>query len=202
MKSITYWHPSIYSFLIKLSYGRNYSKRYETIRNLIEEGSSVVDVCCGDCKMYEFLKEKKVKYTGLDSNSHFINIAQKKGINARVFNMHEDKIPEADYVLLLGSLYQFIPGHDRVLQKLFHAARKYLIISETVKNYADSKSKVVSFISVMLNNPGDGFKRDRFNIDTFREAIKPFRENIEKEFLTSGDLEYVVVVNKDGKRKS
>lgn len=197
MRSIIYWHPAIYSFFIRLSFKDAYAKRYEAIKDLIENNSSVADICCGDCKIFDYLRDKKVDYLGLDFNPYFIKAVNKRGIKARVFNIQEDEIPKSDYILIQGSLYQFFPKHNQVLQKLFDAATKYLIVSEAIKNYADSKSKIISFIAKMLNNPGDGIKPYRFNINTLKETLEPFRKNIVKEFLASNGMEYIVVMKKD-----
>ena len=196
MKSINYWHPSIYSFFIRLSYKHSFTERYEAIRDLIEESSTVIDVCCGDCKVHDFLKDKKIDYTGLDFNQNFVNAANKKGIKTIFFNIYENEIPKADYILFQASLYQFIPRHEQILKKLFDAAIKYVIISEPVKNYADSKSKIISFIAKMLNDPGDGIKPYRFTIDTLKEALRPFKDNIVKERLISNNIEYIAVIKK------
>ena len=196
MKSIVYWHPFIYSLFIRFSYKNSYRKRYQSIQSLIDANSSLVDVCCGDCKIYEFLKDKNISYKGLDFNSTFVKEANKKGIRVQQCNVHKDEIPSADYVLMQASLYQFIPHQGEVLQKLFNAAKKYLIIAEPVKNHADSKWKIVSFIAKQLNNPGDGIKTARFNINTLKEALKPFKENSVKEILV-GDTEYIVLIKKE-----
>jgi hypothetical protein len=196
MRSITYWHPFIYSALLKLSYKGGYRKRYEAVSSFIKEGSSVVDVCCGDCRIYDYLKNKRVNYTGLDFNTCFVNWANNRGIPARQFNIYNDEIPRSDYVLMMGSLYQFFPRHGEVLEKLFKAASKYIVISEPVKNNAQSNSKTISFISKILNDPGDGIKSFRFDIDTFKNSCAPFRAYIVKELFVVKGIEYVVMLKK------
>ena len=65
MKSITYWHPFLYQVLMKLLFRESYNARYLEIANLIENNSSVIDICCGDAKLYEFLKKKMLNIPGL-----------------------------------------------------------------------------------------------------------------------------------------
>ncbi|MFA4981133.1 MAG: methionine biosynthesis protein MetW [Candidatus Omnitrophota bacterium] len=197
MKSINHWHPSIYSFFIRLSYRRNYRKRYEPIVDLIADGSSVTDVCCGDCRIYGYLKDKNVKYIGLDFNPQFIASARKKGIDARIFNVYDGDIPVSDYVMMQGSLYQFYPRHVDILRKMYAAASKYLIISEPVKNNADSGSPIIASLARALNNPGDGTKAHRFKVDTLKVALEPFRNLIVKEFPAAGGIDYVAVIKKN-----
>lgn len=197
MRSITYWHPCVYSLFMRLQYKLHYAERYKVIRDLIDDNSCVVDVCCGDCKMYDFLRDKEVEYTGLDFNQFFIKYARKKGIKAKIFNVYKDVVPGADYIILQASLYQFFPWHGQILNKLFGAARKYLIISEPVKTFGGSDSKFISFIGKVLNNPGNGIKTYRFSIDTLKNTLRPFERNITKELLISNNREYVVLIKKD-----
>ncbi len=197
MRSLIYWHPAIYAFFIRLSYRNGYAKRYEAVKGLIEEGGSVVDVCCGDCEIADFLKDKKVDYTGLDFNSHFVRAAKRRGIKSKIFNIYEDEVPKADYVLIQGSLYQFIPRHAEILNKLYDAAGKFLIISEPIRSNAESKSRLVSFLAYFLNNPGDGTKRRRFDIGSLKEALVPFKDRIVKEFLADNGVDYIAVIKKN-----
>jgi len=176
---------------------KHYNTRYKTIKNSIEENSSVIDVCCGDSKLYSFLKSKNVDYLGLDFNPTFIKSSKKRGINVRLFNMYEDEIPKSDIIVIQASLYQFIPNHSEILDKLYNATNKYLIITEPIRSYAQSKNKIVSLIGRLLNNPGDDMKIHRFTLQTFKEALNPFQENIVSEFVMNGDIEYMVVIKKE-----
>ena len=175
----------------------HYTQRYKAISNLIESNSSVLDVCCGDSKLYSFLERKQIDYLGLDFNPTFIKVSKRRGIQARMFDLYDDDLPKADFVVIQASLYQFIPDHNIILQKLFNAAKRYLIIAEPIKNYAQSKWKVVSLLGKLLNNPaGDGMKMHRFNLITLKEAMRPFEKNIVEEFMMLGNIEYVFVVKK------
>lgn len=202
MKSIIYWHPEIYTLFMKLLCGRHYRRRYIELRNLIDSNSSLLDVCCGDCKLYEFLKDKNIEYTGLDFNPIFIKKANERRINARLCNIHKDNIPSADYVVIQSSLYQFIPEHVKVLQKLFKATNRYLVISECLNSYSVSKSWIFSYVGKKLNNPGDGIKALRFNMEMLKEAIEPFRGDVVKEFFAGNKTDYIVVIRKNNAAKS
>lgn len=197
MRSVLYWNPYIYSFLVRLLFRRDYAGRYEAISSLIESNSSVLDVCCGDSKLYFYLKSKNVDYLGLDMNPTFGKVSKRKGIKAKVFDLYKDDPPKTDVIVIHASLYQFIPNHSAILQKLYNAAKKYLIVAEPVRSYTQSKWKVVSLLGRVLNNPGDGMKIQRFTIETFKEAMEPFRDKVVLEFMIRGNIEYVFVVKKD-----
>ena len=139
MKSVTYWHPVIYKILMKVLFKRNYKMRYLEIANLIENNSSVIDICCGDAQLYSFLKNKKIKYTGIDFNNVFLDYLRNKKINVIHLDINKEDIPiKADYVVIQSSLYQFMPNHLHIIKKLLEISKKYLIIQETVKSYTYS----------------------------------------------------------------
>ena len=73
---------------------------------------------------------------------------------------------------------------------------KYLIITETINSYGSSKNKFTSLIGKLLNNPGDGIKKERFTLSSFRKAMEPYKKKIKKEILICGGLDIMVVIEK------
>lgn len=197
MRSITYWHPFLYSLLLRVSFRKHYLSRYQTISDLIPPHSSVLDVCCGDCKIYDFLKLKHVDYRGVDFNSIFVNSARARGIQAYERNIKKDVLPQADIVLLQGSLYQFIPDQVEIVTKLLTCAKKAFILCEPIKNHAASNFNLLSKLACVLNNPGDGIKLHRFNLEMLKEMLRPFEKNMIQQFLSPNQMEYVVVLGKN-----
>ena len=74
--SIIYRHRSLYTALMRLLYrGEGFRSRYETIAALIPAGASVVEACCGDCRLAEeYLLPKGVRYIGLDISKPFKDV--------------------------------------------------------------------------------------------------------------------------------
>ena len=71
--SLIYRNASVYELAMLLLYGRHYASRYRAISELIPDGSSVLDLCCGPALLYHrCLRAKDVQYTGFDINSRFI----------------------------------------------------------------------------------------------------------------------------------
>ena len=65
--SLIYSHASIYEAVMRALYGRGYNEPFRAVVELITEGSSVLDVCCGLRTLFHrYLKLKGVHYTGLD----------------------------------------------------------------------------------------------------------------------------------------
>jgi hypothetical protein len=131
-----YWHPVLYRLLMTGLYGRHFSARYEAVAEKIPAGASVLDAACGDCLLWEFLAGKGVSYTGLDLNERFLGRAARRGIRVVAADLRAGGLPRADFVVLQGSLYQFIPEHRAVIDSLLGAAGTALILSEPVRNIA------------------------------------------------------------------
>lgn len=144
-----YWHPYIYKLIMRMLYKMDLSSRNNIIANLLPDNVSVVDVCCGDCYIANSLLNKGIRYTGLDINQKFLVMATKKNIEARYCNILKHPIPKADYIIMLGSLYQFFPGHRSVLDKIFGSALKGVIIAEPVENLASSKNPILRYFSAL-----------------------------------------------------
>lgn len=178
-----YSFPSLYTFAMKVLFGRNYSIRYSLIAKIIEPERSVVDVCCGDCALYKYLKSKHVDYLGLDISSAFVNRAFKNGIAVRLFDLRIDSIPDADYVILQGSLYQF-KNPQLIVKKLYGAARKKLIISETISSNIStrkfSKNALIKMIISSLVNTENNDAFFRFDENSFKEILSAYNPNYVK----------------------
>ncbi len=177
MRSPVYWHPLMYQFTMRVLYGRYFQARYRAIADLIPENSSVVEVCAGDAYLYRnYLKKKNVKYTGLDINPVFINSAKRKNIPFAYCDVMKNDIPAADHVIIHASLYQFIPNEHTVLRKLLNAAGRTLIVSEPVRNLADSSNAVISFLAKYSANPDSSHAVKRFNKEMLLFCFKQYSE--------------------------
>ena len=149
-----YSHPTLYHFLMRMLYRKNFNARYQVIAEEIPERISVVDVCAGDAYLYfNFLIKKSIRYTALDNSPYFLSWAQKKGIDYHKVNVLCDEIPKGDVVVMMASLYQFIPKEKEILQKLISSARQKVIISEPISNLSSSHIGIIARIANRLTTP-------------------------------------------------
>jgi hypothetical protein len=145
--SPVYWHPAGYELAMRLLYGRGFEDRYGAIRDVVPAGASVVDVCAGDCRVFaKYLRGHVGSYLALDANAGFVAAAARRGNSARQLDARRDPIPEADVVLLQASLYQFMPNHAALVDRLAASARKLLVIAEPVRNLAQSPNPLLAWI--------------------------------------------------------
>jgi len=138
--SFLYRSARLYEFAMKRIYGQGFQERYAAISALIPDGAEVLDVCAGDCYLYRhYLIERCVRYTAVDSSPQFAKKGRREGIHFLHQNAgREESFPRHDYVIMMASLYQFIPDEKKMLDKLKAAARKVLIIAEPVSNLSSS----------------------------------------------------------------
>ncbi len=88
---------------LALGWGNKKSQevRFKVLSEIGEvDGKSILDVGCGTGDLYNYLKDRRIKYTGTDITPEFINIAKEKYHFARFL----DRIPDEifDYVFESG----------------------------------------------------------------------------------------------------
>jgi len=170
IKGFIYSSPFVYRSFMKILYRKDYITRWQKVASQIPPGSSTLDVCCGDAGFRKFL-DPTCYYRGIDINKSFEEEADRQGVDFVMMDIRADVWPIADYVTMLGSLYQFIPDHQALINKGLDAARKAFIISEPIVNIA-SKSVFLSKLSSILINPGTDWSNERFNRTSFLEVLE------------------------------
>src|SRR5262249_36460083 len=122
--SLIYRNTFTYEMLMLMLYGRGYKARYRTIADLIPQGSSVLDLCCGPATLFHrHLRQKNVQYTGIDINSRFIERLRARGATGMLCNLYADvPLPRAEYVLMQASLYHFLPDASPLVERMCAAA--------------------------------------------------------------------------------
>ena len=191
--SLIYAHPALYRIVMQLLYGRGYVARYQAISALIPDGADVFEACAGDARLYEhYLRPRGISYRAGEFNERFVAHARARGIAMDRFDLRSDEIPRADVVILHASLYQFMPEHLQVVERLLAAARRTLIVSEPVVNLSTSQWALIRWIAKRSADPGSGDKPQRFDeasLDGFFRAH--FADRIESSTLISGGREKI-----------
>ena len=184
----TYWHPVIYRSIMHILYGSGFYSRYEAILDLLPEGADVIDVCCGDCYIDRFLAKKNINYLGLDLNSRFIEHALKKGIKARLFNIENSTVPRAEYIIMQGSLYQFMPRYRLIIDKLIFAADKAVIISEPITNVASCKNSMTAYLAMLATRVNGNNFFNRFTKEGLLDLFREYNVSLVREIKGGKDL--------------
>lgn len=194
--SLIYKDPRIYAFFMRFLYGRNYQDRFQSIAEEIPDGVKVLDLCCGDCAIYTLVLKDRVHYTGVDINTNFIEHGRRKGINILPLDVLNDELPFSDFTIMQASLYQFIPQHNKIVEKMLDSTGNRVIISEPIKNLSTSNNPVISFIARRSADPGTGMKTNRFTEGSFRIFFQTnYDDLIERFKYVPGKRELLVILN-------
>jgi trans-aconitate methyltransferase len=197
--SLIYKSTPLYQLVMLALYGRHLDSRYRAIAELIAEGASVVDLCCGPPILFRrYLRHRSVRYTGLDINAKFIDQLARSGGEGRVWDLRKDvPLPAADYVIMQGALYDFLPDALPVVERMFAAAQKQVIIAEPIRNLASSKFTWLRWIARHLTDPGSGAQPHRFTQQSLDEFLAAYAGRLERSFLIPGGREKVYVFNRN-----
>jgi hypothetical protein len=191
--SIVYAHPAIYQAVMRVLYRRAFEARYLALSALIEDGAEVFEACAGDGYLYtRYLAKRPVRYRGGDLNARFVAHARRRSIPIEQLDITTAELPRADVVVLQASLYQFMPDHRRVVDKLLGAARRRLLIAEPVRNLASHAPRPIAWLAQRATDPGDGHKPLRFDepsLDAFFH--ESYRGRIEHSALIPGGREKI-----------
>jgi trans-aconitate methyltransferase len=194
--SLIYRNGTVYEVLMRGLYGRHYAARYRAIAELVPDGASVVDLCCGPATLYtRYLRQKSVDYTGLDLNERFVARVNEAGGRGRVWNLRSgDALPAADYVVMQASLYHFLPEPGPLLDRMLAAATERVIVAEPVRNLASSANPFLATIGKRFTDAGDGEQAHRFTERTLDEFFTPYRSRVARQSLIAGGREKLYVL--------
>ncbi|MEW6740161.1 MAG: methionine biosynthesis protein MetW [Nitrospirota bacterium] len=107
--------------------------RHLIIANVIDDGSSVLEVGCGDGWLMEFLEEQErgIRCIGFDVSETSIQMAKERGLNAHNADvMSEDFQVDSTYDYVLScELLEHISHPEKVILKLRNSFSKAMIIS-------------------------------------------------------------------------
>jgi SAM-dependent methyltransferase len=196
--SLVYSHPVVYELAMLALYGRHYRNRYRAVAELIPPGSSVLDLCCGPAVLYHrYLRGKSVAYTGWDIQPAFIAGLAGSGARGKVGDLrHREPFPPADYVVMQASLYHFLPDARGVVDRMFKAARRQVIIAEPVRNLAASGWRWLAWLARKGSSTAAGEHGLRFTVQTLDELLAPYRGRLVQAFLIPGGREKVYLFDK------
>jgi len=199
---LIYKSAALYEFINWLLYGRHHRVRYEVIANLIPPSASVVDLCCGPATLYRrFLRAKKVCYTGLDMSPSFIDALNKCGGHGMLWDLHSDQpLPRADYVIIQGALYFFLPDPSPLIERMLAAANEEVIVAEAIRNLSTSAIPGISKLSKTFAGAPEGSDAVRFSEKSLDRLFAGYAREVKRSFKIPGGRDKVYVLSKASAR--
>ncbi len=175
MTSPIYFHPWIYERVMRRLYSGCYEERIHDATRHIPNGSSVADICAGDCSLYRYgLSDMNIDYTAYDINPRFMRWAEKRSIPMRHLDIRSECPPTVDCVVMMSALYQFIPHERDILNRMISAARKMVILTEPVRNVAQSSLAPIRWAGRILTRVQDNPCDQRFTVESFRNLLDEY----------------------------
>ena len=193
-----YRNAVIYETTMRLLYGRGYDDRFRALSALIPEGSTALDLCCGPGTLFRrYLRQKGVRYTGLDINAGFVQRLSASGAGALLWNLNDARpLPRAQYVIMQSSLYHFLPDARVIVERMMKAAERQVLIAEPIRNVVSSHVTMLSAVARKLSDPGTGDQPHRFDEQRLDALLEPFgkRGQILQTRLIAGGREKLYVL--------
>lgn len=160
-----FWHPALYRLTVRVMYGTGFHRRYQAVADLTD-GLETLDVCCGDGSLANYLP--KNQYRGVDLHQIFVSHCQRKGLSVMQLNIQNEPLPKTPCLVMMASLYQFIPQHKKIVIELIRSAEHRVIISEPIQNLATGKNSMVAWLAKRLADPVGGAAPYRFDEQSLR----------------------------------
>ncbi len=161
-------------------------RRYHTLADIVPaadlNNSTVLDYGCGTGDFYRFLKRRgiNVRYTGIDINENFIDLAKKKYPDCDFRVMSADNFTLEgyfDYIVICGVFNLLVPGVDddlrHALVTLFKHCNKGLALN-ALSSHTPVKDPELHFTS-----PEDMVK---FAIENLSPSVALRHDRIENDF--------------------
>jgi hypothetical protein len=176
---------------MRVLYGRAYNDRDRALAELIPDGCSVLDLCCGPATLYcRYLKHKRVSYTGLDINARFVARVSASGGVGLLWNLAEERpLPQAEYVIMQASLYHFLPDASSVVERMLAAAERQVLIAEPIRNVLNSRLPILAGLARKFTNPGTGDQLHRFDearLDGLLEIYRQRGQVVQTRLIAGG----------------
>jgi hypothetical protein len=194
--SLIYRSAALYEAAMLVLYGQHYFARHRVIADLIPQGSSVVELCCGPGYLYRRHLRRKVRgYYGIDINPRFVKQLIYCGAAGEVGDLRAlQTLPQADYIVMQASLYHFLPEPSGIVDLMLQAARDRVIIAEPVRNLSCAKVPFLSWLAGRCADPGSGRHHHRFTEQTLDQFFADYSSRLCQSFLIPGGREKVYVL--------
>ena len=192
--SLVYKTASGYELLMLALYGRHYPARSRAVADLIPDGATVLDLCCGPGTLFRrHLRARGIDYIGIDLNPRFIARVRRLGARGHVLDLRwGEELPRADCVVLQASLYHFLPDPAPLLARMGRAARRRLIVAEPIRNLATGRNPLLASLARRQTDPGTGATPLRFDEATLDRLLGATST---RSFLIPGGREKVYVLD-------
>jgi SAM-dependent methyltransferase len=195
-ESLIYRSAWGYGLTMRILYGRYYGARDAAVATHVPDGASVLELCCGPARLYRNELHGRVgSYIAIDLNAGFVDRLRLRGVDARQADVATADLPIADVVLMQASLYHFLPDAEPMVRRMLAAARERVVISEPVRNLAQSRVAIVARLASAGTATAGGAQAQRFDDASLGTLMERFGETILTSQPVPGGREHVYVLS-------
>jgi SAM-dependent methyltransferase len=194
-ESLIYRSALGYGLAMRVLYGRYYGARDAAVAAHVADGASVLELCCGPARLYRNeLRGRIGCYIAIDSNAGFVDRLRLRGVDARQADVATADLPVADIVLMQAGLYHFLPDAEGMVRRMLAAARERVVISEPVRNLAQSRVAIVARLASVGAATAGGAQAQRFDEASLEALMKRFGDAVVASQPAPGGRERVYVL--------
>jgi SAM-dependent methyltransferase len=132
-------------------------------------GLSVLDLCCGDGELRRWAGEGG--YAGVDKNPVFAEALRARGVAVVEGDALAADWPAADCVVIIDSLYHFLPEPDRLLEKIGRHPCRRAVVCESVENLSMSPRPLLARLAAWATRVDGRAYPGRFTEDGLRALL-------------------------------
>jgi len=193
------------------------------ISNKVFNGANVLDAGCGNGRLLEGFKNKKINYFGFDNSLNLLNLAKKnypknKFKQIDLFNVEEINNNKYDYIFLVAVILH-IPGKENRLKVIIDLAKKLkkggtmvisawdilsqkkfkkIIIKNTIKNFLSlNKFEKNDLLFPWKNNNGKELSLRYYHAFTIKELNELANSSgLEKLDIYKADNNFWLILKK------
>jgi trans-aconitate methyltransferase len=194
-ESLIYRSALGYGLAMRVLYGRYYGTRDAAVAAHVPDGASILELCCGPGRLYRNeLRGRVGSYIAMDSNAGFVDRLRRRGVDARKADVATAELPLADVVLMQAGLYHFLPDAEAMVRRMLAAARRRVVISEPVRNLAQSSAAIVARLASAGAATADGPQAGRFDEASLATLMGRFGDAVLEAHPAPGGRERVYVL--------
>ena len=165
---------------------RKSKNEYDFIKFVFKKNKliNVLDICCGDSYILNYIKPNISNYIGIDNNENYLTQSRRKYPKFRFINCDIEKISQLkeiknadiNFIFLNGAIHHF---NDKIVQNLlFFINSKYPLAKFLSIDPLKDNNKFIS--KIMINMDRGKFIRNQIK---YKKLMKNFDSLITKDFF-------------------